>query len=130
MTKCLSTKLAMFSTLASMRRFARIFAFALIAMFAAGTVVHAASATVMSVKVALSDGDVTDMAGCAGCRPSGNDEASNILCDAICISPFSGTLNAERNFQRLVAASPSTFGEYKFVGRIESPDPYPPRSLS
>ena len=129
-TQCLSTYPTLPIILAKMKRFTRTFALILLAVFAAGTVAHAASATTMSLKMALAAGGTMDMDDCEGCGSGGDDGKSGATCDIICISPFAGTLNAEGSFLRPVAATPSAFGLYDFAGRTGPPDPYPPRSSS
>ena len=55
-----------------MPKFVRILAVALLAVFAAGSVVHATSTTTMAVKMALGDGGTMDMADCTDCDAGGD----------------------------------------------------------
>ncbi|WP_372071403.1 hypothetical protein P7L75_23140 [Tistrella mobilis] len=129
-TQCLSTNPRLPIILIKMKRFTRILALTLLAVFAAGTVAHAAGATTMAVKMALAAAGAMDMGDCEGCGSGGDDGKSGATCDIICISPFAGTLNVEGSFLLPIATAPSAFGRYDFVGCTGPPDPYPPRPSS
>ena len=102
----------------------------LLVVFAAGSVVHVASATTMSLKMALADGPAMDMADCEGCGTGGDGDESGMACDIVCIAPFTATLSQENpQGLRIVAESPAPSGVRDVVGRTGPPDPYPPRTL-
>lgn len=68
-----------------MSKLGRIFLIGLLAVFVAGTVVHAASATSMALKMSLADtsgGNVEDCPSCSG------DEGTVPVCDQVCVTPF------------------------------------------
>jgi len=111
-----------------MQKFARLFALILLAAFAAGSVVHAASATSMSVKMALSDSAAMDMADCEGC---GSDDSSDgtLTCDIVCIAPLVASLSPDSFLAARPSSSPKVSDSYDYVGRTGSPEPYPPRIL-
>jgi hypothetical protein len=102
----------------------RIFAIVLLAVFAAGTVVHAANVTSMSLArspTAMADGDMGD---CDGCPPGDDGKAS--LCGQICLAPFAVISAAAVAVMAAdVAASPAE----EITGRAGLPDPPPPRTI-
>lgn len=102
---------------------------ALLAVFAASVVVHAASATTMAVKMALADGGAMDMADCDGCGSGDAGDKSGPPCDMVCIAPFVATVNAEASPAFPMSATAVTWVSRDFAGRTGPPDPYPPRSL-
>jgi hypothetical protein len=105
-------------------------AVALLAVFAAGSVVHVASATTVSLQMALADGAAMDMADCEGCGTGGDGDESGLACGTVCVAPFTATLAQENaSGLRVVAKSPAPSGVHDFVGRTGPPDPYPPRTL-
>jgi hypothetical protein len=116
--------------LLSMFRLARILLVALLAVFAASGVVHAASATTMAVKMALADGDAMDMADCDGCGSGDAGNKSGPPCDMVCIAPFVATVNAETALAFPMSATAVDWASRDFAGRTGPPDPYPPRNLS
>jgi hypothetical protein len=102
----------------------------LLVVFAAGSVVHVASATTMSLEMALVDGAAMEMADCEGCGTGGDGGESGLACDIVCIAPFAATLGPENApGLRVVAESPAPSGVRDVVGRTGPPDPYPPRTL-
>lgn len=102
----------------------------LLVVFAAGSVVHVASATTMSLEMALSDGAAMKMADCEGCDAGEDGGESGQACDIVCIAPFTATLVPETALgPRVVAELPAPPGVRDVVGRTGPPDPYPPRTL-
>lgn len=112
-----------------MQKFARILVIAVLAAFAAGSVVHVASATTMSVKMALSDTGAMDMADCEGCGSSGGDGDGGLTCDIVCLAPLLANLSPDGVLAVSPGASPTSPAFYDFVGRTGPPEPYPPRTL-
>lgn len=115
--------------LLDMSRLARTLLVALLAVFAASVVVHAASATTMAVKMALADGGAMDMADCDGCGSGDAGDKSGPPCDIVCIAPFVATVNAETAPAFPMSATAVTWVSRDFAGRTGPPDPYPPRTL-
>lgn len=113
-----------------MSRFVRIIVVAFLAVFAAGSVVHAASTTTMAVKMALADSGPMDMADCTECDAGSNGDEGGPTCDLVCTAPFVADLGTGNILSGPVAVSTATpKGVYDFVGRTGSPEPYPPRAL-
>lgn len=113
-----------------MSKFVRILVVALLAVFAAGSVVHATSTTTMAVKMALADGGPMDMADCTGCDADGNGDENGLACDLVCTAPSIAGSGAETALSVPVALSiAAPKGVSDFVGRTGPPDPYPPRTL-
>lgn len=112
-----------------MPRFVRILAVALLAIFAAGTVVHAAGAATMAIKMALAADGAMSMPDCAGCDADGDGDGP--ACNLVCTAPFVADLRPEttENVPAAVSTAEPT-GIYDFVGRSGPPDPYPPRTLT
>ncbi len=97
----------------------------LLAVFAAGTVAHTASATIMSVKMASAAADGMQNGGCDEC-PDGDGKAGS--CDTMCGQPlWAATVSGE-------TLSPIAKGVFTGVPpspvetRAGPPDPYPPRA--
>lgn len=113
-----------------MSKFVRILVVALLAVFAAGSVVHATSTTTMAVKMALADGDTMEMADCTGCDTDGRGDDGGLACDLVCTAPFVADLATKFDLSGPVGVSTAgQKGIYDFVGRTGPPDPYPPRTL-
>ena len=113
-----------------MSKFVRVLVVAFLAVFAAGSVVHATSLTTMAVKMALADSGPMDMADCAGCDSDGNGDKGGLACDLVCTAPFVADLGTGSTLSGPVAVSTATpKGDYDFVGRTGPPEPYPPRTL-
>jgi hypothetical protein len=101
----------------------------LLAAVAAGSVAHAASATTMSLEMALADGEPMDMADCEGCG-SGDDRGDGGPgCEMTCLAPMVAYLSEESTLAAMRRASPTDSSLYDFVGRTGPPEPYPPRTL-
>lgn len=112
-----------------MQRWVRILAVALLAAFSVGSVVHAASATTMSVTMALADHGAMDMADCDACCPGPDESGDCVACDAVCLAPLvanlgpGGALSISARVPLAGCAIPD------FVGRTGQPEPFPPRNL-
>ena len=112
-----------------MQKLARILVMAVLTVFAVGSVVHVASSTTMSVKMALSDTGTMDMADCEGCGSSGGDGDDGLTCDIVCLAPLLANLIPDGVLAVGPGASPTGPDFYDFVGRTGPPEPYPPRTL-
>lgn len=113
--------------------FARVFVMALIAVFAAWTAAHVASATTMSlemVAVTPADGEVMDMADCDACGSGEMSEQATLGCDIACVSPVLADLaTSQAVWSAPMASLHSARPVYDFAGRTYSPDPHPPRAV-
>lgn len=101
--------------------------FVLLAAFALSTVSHAASATAMSVKMAV--GDATTMADCEGCGSNEGDDTSSTSCDVACVTPLVAMMSAEKQLLSSSAQKSADGRNYSFFGRTGPPDPHPPQSF-
>ena len=107
----------------------RIFTLALLALFATGIVMHSASTTSMSLKMALADAGVADMADCQGCGTDSDSQESGPNCDIVCTASFAASLGQVDTFSPHFA-EPATLQSAKHLaGRTGPPEPYPPRTL-
>lgn len=109
-----------------MDRLARIFAIVLLAVFAAGTVAHAANATSMSLAMssaAMADGDMSD---CDACPP---EDGKAPLCGQACLAPFVAIPAAAGVELSLVVAETAASPLKEMVGHTGPPDPSPPRTI-
>ena len=112
-----------------MQPFARIRMIVLLAAFAAGSVVHVASATSMAVKMALANAGNVDMGDCVGCGIDGDDDSS-ATCDIVCITSLVAKVGTDKALQLPpVVRNAIGDGVYHFAGRTGPPEPYPPRTL-
>lgn len=112
-----------------MQKFARLLLFILLVAFAAGTVVQSASATTMSLKMALGDGSAMDMADCEGWGSDGDGGDGGLICKMACVAPPVANLSQESALMVGAGASPTGSNVYHLVGPIGPPEPYPPRTL-
>ncbi|NRP70829.1 hypothetical protein ILFOPFJJ_01711 [Ensifer psoraleae] len=135
-----------------MERLGRILAIVLLAVFAAGTVAHAASATRMSFAMSpaamaagnvdsghMSTGDMGaghmgagdmgagDMGDCDGCPPGDDGKAS--LCVQACLAPFIAVPAAAGFELPLVAADVTASPAEELTGLIGPPESPPPRTI-
>ncbi|HEX9743360.1 MAG TPA: hypothetical protein VGA17_11300 [Nitrospiraceae bacterium] len=111
-----------------MMSLARILMIALIAAFAAATVVHMATSSSMAFQTAMADSDGMGPDGCNGCLPNGGDDTAT-ACDTVCAPPFMATIAVGTY---LAAAVPTTLVPNLTdveVGHLGPPEPYPPRSF-
>lgn len=107
----------------------RIFTLALLALFAVGTVVHSAGATSMSLKMALSDAGLTDMADCQGCGTDTDGEDNGPTCDNVCTVSFAASLGQVDTVSPDIAHVTRPLLVQHLAGRTGLPEPYPPRLL-
>lgn len=105
----------------------RIFTLALLALFAAGVIVHSAGATSMSLKMALGDAGVVDMVACQGCGTDVEDTGST--CEIICTVSFAANLGQVDTFRPHFAHVARPLLVERLAGRTGLPEPYPPRTL-
>lgn len=79
-----------------MRKFGSLLVIVFLAMFAAGTIVHAVSANAMALDMAqdmaMSEDGATSMADCRGCIADEGGNAGVMACDLACTAPIVGTL--------------------------------------
>ena len=115
-----------FSYCDSMRKIAHIFMILVIAAFAAGTVVHAANATTMSVKMTLAVIDGAVMSDCQDCTDGNGDMPS---CDNVCISPILAVVPSSPPSLPLVEATTESPILQGMARRAGPPDPYPQRFI-
>jgi hypothetical protein len=98
---------------------------ALLALFAGGTVIYAANAAVMSVKMASAAAEGMHKGGCDQC-PKGSNKAS--ACNGICgLTLWATAVTGEF----LPPVTKDAFGGSHppvLAGDAIPPDPYPPRS--
>lgn len=112
-----------------MARFARILVVALIAVFAAWSSAHIATATTMSLEMAAMDGKAMDMADCNACDPGELGDQSSLSCDFACVSPVLADLVTSQVFTSSPMAEHVVRPVYDFAGRTYPPDPHPPRAF-
>ena len=113
-----------------MTRLARVFVVALIAVFAAWSVAHVASATTMTLEMAAADGEAMDMADCDACTSGELGDEASLACDVVCVSPALADLaTTSQAFAPAPVASQATWPVHEVDGRTHPPDPYPPRSV-
>ena len=108
-----------------MDRLARILAVVLLVGFAAGTIVHDASATSMSLAMShdtMAGGDMSD------CDPCPADDGKASLCNQVCLAPFAAIPAAVGVELPLVAAEIAALPLKEIVGHIDRPEPSPPRT--
>lgn len=108
------------------RRSVRILTIVLLAAFAAGSVAHAASATVMDVTMALAGAGGTDMPECDGCA-DGDDNPPP--CNGLCVAPLLAMSNPGPILHPVVDAQTGDASTHDVVGRTGPPDPSPPRTI-
>lgn len=117
-----------------MVRLARLLVVALIAVFAAWSVAHVASATTMSMDMAAmdaaADGGV-ESADCDACGPAeAGDKVDLASCSIACASPVLAELAATQGLALAPAFSSHAARPVRVLaGRAHSPDPFPPRSI-
>lgn len=109
-----------------MKPFARVLVIAVLAVFAAGSTVHAAAAAAMDVKMSMAAAGGMDMDGCDGCGDSGDGK---MACDPVCVTPLLAVANQDAILRD---AAPGIFGKVRaegIRGQTGPPDPYPPRTI-
>lgn len=107
----------------------RIFILALLTLFAVGIVEHSAGATSMSLKMALGDAGITDMADCEGCGTETDGEDSGLTCDIFCTVSFAASLGQVNTFSPHFAHVARPLLVQRLAGQTGLPEPYPPRTL-
>lgn len=116
-----------------MSKLVRLLACALLAAFAAGSVVQAASATTMALKMAFAGSGAMDMAGdmagCDGCGSGDKAGDGGLACQAACLAPLAANLYQESALAPFPCAAPAAVGLCDAVGRTAPPEPHPPRTL-
>jgi hypothetical protein len=98
----------------------------LVALFAIGTMVHAASATTMAAEMAMAD---IQLDGSGSCQACPDDSNASPLCDLICLTTFVAlptSLEIERAVTHTVFTRSPDQGT---IGQFGSPDPAPPKLI-
>ena len=109
-----------------MDRLGRILAIVLLTVFAAGTIVHGASATSMSLAMShdmMAGGDMGD------CDPCPSDDGKASLCGQVCLAPFAAIPAAVGIEFPLGAAEIAASPLKEIVGHTGQPEPSPPRTI-
>jgi hypothetical protein len=107
-----------------MSRLLRAMVLALVAAFAAGATVHAASLAAMTTTMAaMQAGD--EAAGCDECV---FDSESLGACDLICAPQLSGAVEDAAALPQVHGSLIRDAGDVLAAGRRAPPDPFPPRS--
>jgi hypothetical protein len=104
-----------------------MFMIMVLAAFAAGTVVHAANAATMNMKMTLAAIDGADMGDCKDC-PDGSDDMQP--CDNFCISPILAVVPSVQPSLPEVGNTAEGFAAHSVSGRTGLPEPYPPRTTT
>lgn len=125
--KCISTGQGFQGTHCEMARYVRILSILLLAVFAVGTVVHAANVASMNMQMAFAAIDGGDIGGCQDC-PDGGDDMQ--LCDDVCVSPISAVMPFGQAGLPEVAATIERSVSRSMSGRTGLPNPYPPRFIT
>lgn len=105
----------------------RALALLLILTFATGTVVHAAQASDMAVKMSIAgaaDGAMPDCDGCGG----DDGDAGKLVCSPACVAPAIAILGSDTVILGKAASGPVTSSAGRVSGYPSLVDPYPPRS--
>ena len=108
-----------------MKRYARILTILMLAVFAAGSVVHTANTTSMNTTMALAVIDNGDLDNCQDC-PDGGDNMQS--CDYVCVSPVLAIVQSSESSQPATAAITEILVLRSMTGLTDLPNPYPPRS--
>jgi len=109
-----------------MARHVRILTILILAVFAAGSVVHAANAASMNIKMALAAIDGANMGDCQDC-PDGGDNIQP--CDNVCVFPILAVVPSGQFDLPGAETAPESLVHHSVAGRTGPPDPYPPRSI-
>ncbi|MEO4045297.1 hypothetical protein AAFN47_27200 [Hoeflea sp. CAU 1731] len=109
-----------------MATYVRIFMIAVFVAFAAGTMIHAANAATMSIKMTLVATDGADMGDCKDCPGSKGDVQP---CDNACLSPILGVVPSGQPSLPRAETTTESLVLQSVAGRTGPPDPYPPRSI-
>lgn len=114
-----------------MQKFAHILAIMFLALFAAGSVVHAVSANSMALDMAVAAGDTDVMPECQGCEADEAGTSNAGSCDLDCTTPGLAMLDTAPGplFAVFAARENRLPGMSLPSGRRGAPDPFPPRSL-
>lgn len=108
-----------------MSKFARILAVVFLAIFAAGTVAHAAASTDMSLKMSIASMAGEGMADCQDC-PGDDGQVSG--CDQFCLLTFAAICAPAGTELPDVAEVVAVRAEGPPGGHGGPPDPHPPRT--
>jgi len=107
-----------------MKRLAPIVAFLVLAIFAAGTVVHATAATGMALRMAAA---VAADAGMDGCEACDETNGAPVACDQTCVQPIAALPACGPVEAAFAPASLRQAAPHGLVGRTGPPERHPPR---
>jgi len=109
-----------------MKKIRQLVIVGLVALFAIGTIVHAASATAMTVEMAVADIQSDENGSCKVCS---DDSNSSPLCDLICLTTFV-TIPVALDVGRVLAHTAFTRSPDRgTIGEFDSLDPAPPKYI-
>ena len=109
-----------------MKKIRQLVIVGLVALFAIGTIVHAASATAMTVEMAVADIQSDENGSCQACP---DDSDVSPLCDLVCLTTFvaiPAALDVERVLAHTVFTRSPDRGT---IGEFDSLDPAPPKYI-
>lgn len=118
-----------------MSKLGSLFVIVFLAVFAAGTVVHAVSANAMALDMAqdmaMSEDGAMSMADCRGCVAGEGGKTGVAACDLTCTAPVAGTLGESGGLVQIALLSrPERLPAGNLpLGFRDAPDLFPPRSL-
>ncbi len=107
-----------------MKHARRILIASLVALFALGSLVHAANATTMAFDMAMADVQVDDNGSCQACPD--NDNAIP-LCDFVCLMTFVALPTSVPIAPMTIHIAFNDAPDLESPGRLGAPDPTPPR---
>lgn len=96
----------------------------LVALFALGSLVHAAKATTMAIDMAMADVQADDTGSCQACLD--NDTATQ-LCDLVCLMTFVALPTSVPTKPMTVHIAFDGAPDLNLPGRFGTLDPNPPR---
>jgi hypothetical protein len=99
----------------------------LIALFAAGMVVHTTNATIMSVAMAMTDSGGQGMPDCNDCDAD-DDTDGSASCSFPCVPLVVGAVDADVTFQPVADARMDAGRSKGLRGRVGPPEPDPPQT--
>ncbi|MCD1636703.1 hypothetical protein K7H91_23390 [Martelella mediterranea] len=110
-----------------MARYVRILTILILAVFVAGTVVHAANAAAMSTKMTLAAIDGAAMGDCKDCPDNKGDMQP---CDNACLSPLLAVVPSGEPGLPEAGTITENLAPHSVSGHSGLPDPYPPRTTN
>jgi len=110
-----------------MVRSVRILLILLLAVFSAGSVLHAANAASMNAKMTIAAIGSGDMGDCQDC-PDGGDDMQP--CGNVCVFPILAVVPVDQAGLPEVETTIESLVSHSVSGRTGLPEPYPPRSIA